>query len=122
MESTKIFDAEFKFMNLVWDRAPIKSSELVKLAEDELGWKKSTTYTVIRRLSDRGIIKNEDSIVSVLKTRDKIQKAEAHELIDKVFDGSLKMFFTSFLQKEKLSKEELAELKKIVEMNSERGE
>jgi len=122
MESTKIFDAEFKFMNLVWDRAPIKSSELVKFAEDELGWKKSTTYTVIRRLSDRGIIKNEDSIVSVLKTRDKIQKAEAHELIDKVFDGSLKMFFTSFLQKEKLSKEELAELKKIVEMNSERGE
>ncbi len=122
MESTKIFDAEFKFMNLVWDRAPIKSSELVKLAEDELGWKKSTTYTVIRRLSDRGIIKNENSIVIVLKERDKIQKAEAYEFIDKVFDGSLKMFFTSFLKKEKLSKEELEELKKIVELNSKRGE
>lgn len=121
MESIKIFDAEFKFMNLLWDRAPIRSSELVKLAGDELGWKKSTTFTVIRRLSDRGIIKNENSIVSILIAREKIQKAEANKLIDKVFNGSLKMFLTSFLQKEKLSPDELAELKKIVDKHSDGG-
>lgn len=117
MEQIKIYDAEYKFMNIVWDNSPLKSGQLVKLANTELGWKKSTTYTVIRRLCDRGIIKNEDSVVSPIVEREMVMRAETQEHIDRVYEGSLQLFFTSFLQKEKLTKEEIKELKKIVEEN-----
>lgn len=115
MESIKIFDAEFKFMNIIWENSPVSSTELVKLASDELGWKKSTTYTVIRRLCERGAIKNENAVVTVLINQEQVMRTETEEHIDKVYEGSLKLFFTTFLQKEKLSGEEIEELKKIVE-------
>lgn len=115
MENIKIFDAEYRFMNIIWDNAPITSTELVKLAKDEFGWQKSTTYTVIRRLCERRVIKNENAFVSALVNRDQVRRAETEEHIDKVYAGSLRLFFTTFLQKEKLSKDEIDELKKIVE-------
>ncbi|HOV27414.1 MAG TPA: BlaI/MecI/CopY family transcriptional regulator [Pseudobacteroides sp.] len=115
MERIKIFDAEYKFMNIIWEHSPIPSTELVKLANQELGWKKSTTYTVIRRLCERGAIKNVDSIVYSLISREQVMRSETEEHLDKVYNGSLKLFFTAFLQKEKLSKDEVDELKKIIE-------
>lgn len=115
MEKVKIFEAEYRFMNIIWDNEPISSTELVKIAFDELGWKKSTTYTVIRRLCERGAIKNEHTIVSALIDREKVMKAETEEHIDRIYGGSLKLFFSAFLHKEKLTKAEIQELKKIVE-------
>lgn len=115
MEQIKIFDAEYKFMNIIWENSPVTSTQLVKLASKELGWKKSTTYTVIRRLCERGAIKNENTQVYALLSREEVMYAESEEHIDRVYNGSLKLFFTTFLQKEKLSKNEINELKKIIE-------
>lgn len=114
MEQIKVYDAEYKFMNIVWEHAPVKSSELVSLANQELGWKKSTTYTVIRRLCERGVIKNDESIVTPLINREQVMQAESEEHIEKFYDGSLKLFFATFLKKEKLSSDEIAELRKII--------
>ena|SRR3712207_3109917 len=122
MGEIKIFDSEYRLMNIIWENNNIKSSELVKLAKEELGWKKSTTYTVIRRLCDRGIIKNENTIVSFLVNREEVMRAETEEHIDKLYEGSLKLFFTTFLKREKLSKDEISELRKIVEENERREE
>jgi BlaI family penicillinase repressor len=115
MENIKIYDAEYRFLNILWDRGSIKSTELVKIAYEELGWKKSTTFTVIRRLCERKAIKNEATFVTVLVKREQVMRAETEEHIDKVYAGSLKLFFTTFLQKEKMGPDEIAELKKIVE-------
>lgn len=114
MEQIKIFDAEYRFMNIIWEHSPISSTDLVKLANEELGWKKSTTYTVLRRLGERAVLKNENTMVHALITREQVMRAESEEHINKVYDGSLKNFFATFLQKEKLSKDEIEELKKIV--------
>ncbi len=122
MEIIKIFDAEYKFMNIIWEHSPISGTELVKLANQELGWKKSTTYTVIRRLCERGAIKNENSIVYALISQEQVMRAETEEHLGKVYDGSLKLFFTAFLQKEKLSKDEVEELKKIIEKYGDKEE
>lgn len=111
----KIYDAEYRFMSIIWEHSPVSSTELVRLAQEELGWKKSTTYTVIRRLCERGAIKNEQAVVQALIDREQVMRVETEELLGKVYNGSLKLFFTAFLQKEKLSREEVAELKKIVE-------
>lgn len=121
MESIKIFDAEYRFMNIIWDKCPIPSTDLVKLATEELGWKKSTTYTVIRRLSERGFIKNENAMVYALIDRQQVMISETEEHIDKIYDGSLKLFFTTFLQREKLTKDEIEELKKIVKEYDKEG-
>lgn len=115
MKSIKMSDSEIRFMNLVWDSAPINSTELVKLADTHLGWKKSTTYTVIRRLSERGILKNENAIVSYLVRKEEIQHSKGEELLGKVYEGSIKMFLSAFLSKEKISKKEAEELKKMID-------
>lgn len=115
METIKIFDAEYRFMNIIWEHSPVSSTELVKLASKELGWKKSTTYTVIRRLCERGAVKNENAVVHALINKQQVMRAETEEHIDRVYEGSLRLFFTTFLQKEKLSKDEVEELKRIVE-------
>lgn len=118
MENIKIFDAEYRFMNILWEHAPVKSSDLVAIANTKLGWKKSTTFTVIRRLCARGAIENKNSTVNVLVNREQVMRTETEEHIDKVYQGSLKLFFTAFLQKEKLSNDEIDELKKIIEDHS----
>lgn len=115
MEKFKVYDAEYKFMDIVWRHAPVKSSELVELASKKLGWKKSTTYTVIRRLCDRGIIENKDTMVYVLVDREQVLQTESEEHINKFYDGSLKLFFSTFLKKEKLTADDINELKKIIE-------
>ncbi|SNS85563.1 Predicted transcriptional regulator [Anaerovirgula multivorans] len=122
MDEIKLFDAEMKFMNIIWNNAPINSTSLAKLANEELGWKKSTTYTVLRKLGKRGVLKNENATVTYLVEREEVQQSESEEFIDKVYDGSLKLFLTSFLNKEKLSESQALELKKIIDENTKKEE
>ena len=110
MIEIKLSDSEMKFMNLIWDNAPINSTELVRIVEASLGWKKSTTYTVLRRLSQRGILKNENAVVSYLVEREEVQQTKG-----KIYGGSIKMFLASFLNKNKISKKEAKELANMIE-------
>jgi BlaI family penicillinase repressor len=115
MEDYKLFDAEYKFASLIWENEPINSTELVKLCLEKLGWKKSTTYTVLRKLCERDILQNENAIVTTLIKREEAQKYESEALIEKAFDGSLPQFLTAFLGEKKITKKEAEELKHIIE-------
>lgn len=115
MEQYKLFDAEHKFVSLIWENEPVNSTELVRLCLEKLGWKKSTTYTVLRKLCERGILKNEDAVVASLVKREEVQKYESETLIEKAFDGSLPQFLTAFLDGKRLSSKEAEALKTIIE-------
>ena len=115
MESIKIFDAEYRFMCIVWERGPINSTELVKACLDEFGWKKSTTYSVIKRLSERGALKNENAVVSALVTQMDVQKYESEQILEKTFDNSLPVFIAAFLQDKKLGRDEAEKIKRMIE-------
>lgn len=115
MERHKLHDAEYRFVTLVWDNEPVNSTELTKLALEQLGWKKSTTYTVLRKLCQRGILQNRDAVVSALVRQEAVQKYESAALIDRTFSGSLPRFLTAFLGDRKISQEEAEELKRIIE-------
>ena len=115
MEKFKLFDAEYKFVSIIWDNEPIKSTELAKLCADKLGWKKSTTYTVLKKLCERGILQIKDATVTSLVKREDVQKYESRALLEKTFDGSLPKFLAAFLSDRKLSEQEAEELKRIIE-------
>lgn len=83
METPKVFESEYRFCLILWEHEPVRSSELVEICRQRLGWKPTTTYTVIKRLSQRGILKNENSVVSALVTKDQVQAAEIDELVEK---------------------------------------
>jgi len=115
VEQYKLFDAEHKFVSLIWENEPVNSTELVKLCLEKLGWKKSTTYTVLRKLCERGILKNEGAVVASLVKREEVQKYESETLIEKAFNGSLPQFLTAFLDGKKLTTKDAAALKIIIE-------
>lgn len=99
MSIPKVFESEYRFCLILWDHEPIKSRDLAQLCEEQLGWKVTTTYTVIKRLSERGVIKNENTIVSSLVSKEQIQTAEIEELVEKKFAGSIPAFFDRIYQK-----------------------
>ena len=111
----KLFDAEHKFMNIVWEHEPVNSTELTRLCEKALGWKKPTTYSMIKKLCERGIMKNERATVTTLIAREDVQKYEADVFIERVFDGSIPSFITTFLKNRALSGEEALELKNLID-------
>ena len=115
MEKYKLFDAEYKFVSIIWDNEPINSTELVKICAEKLGWKKSTTYTVLKKLCGRGIPQNRDATVTALIKREDVQRYESRAVLEKTFDGSLPKFLTAFLSGRKLSEQEAEELKRIIE-------
>ncbi|WP_040949294.1 BlaI/MecI/CopY family transcriptional regulator [Gorillibacterium massiliense] len=115
MEPIKLYDAEYKFASLIWEHEPINSTELVKLSKTKLGWKKSTTYTVLRKLCERGILHNEDATVTSIVKKADAQKYESQMVVEKAFDGSLPQFLTAFLGGKKLTEREVEELKRIIE-------
>jgi len=115
MEQYKLFDAEHKFVSLVWENEPVNSTALVQLCNEKLGWKKSTTYTVLRKLCDRGILKNEDAVVTSLVKLEEVQRYESETLIEKAFNGSLPQFLTAFLDGKRLTSKDAAALKTIIE-------
>lgn len=118
----KLFDAEYRFMEILWNHGPINSTELVKICNEKLGWKKSTTYTTIKRLSERKIVKNEKAVVNYLVTKEEVRIVESREHLNKLYNGSIKMFLTSFLNKEELSMEEVKELKELIDKKINEGE
>jgi predicted transcriptional regulator len=115
LEEYKIFDAESKFLDIIWELEPVNSTELTKVCFEKLGWKKSTTYTMIRKLAGRGILINENAIVSALIKKEQVQKYESETLLEKSFDNSLPTFIASFLKDKKLSRIEAEEIKKMIE-------
>lgn len=115
MDNLKLFDAEYRFMCLLWEHEPVNSTELVGLCLEGFKWKKSTTYSMIKRLSERGVLKNENAIVMALVKKEDVQKYESEVLLEKTFDNSLPMFLTAFLRDKKLSKAEGEKLKKMIE-------
>ncbi|HBR02924.1 MAG TPA: BlaI/MecI/CopY family transcriptional regulator [Ruminiclostridium sp.] len=115
MENLKLFDAEYRFMNVLWEHEPVNSTELVRLCLDRFEWKKSTTYSMIKRLSERSVLKNENAIVMALVKKEDVQKYESEVLLEKTFDNSLPVFLTAFLRDKKLSKSESEKLKKMIE-------
>lgn len=116
----KISDSELKLMELIWKNEPIRSGELVTLAFDSLVWKKSTVYTVIKKLSGKGFIKSEDAVITSLCSREEVLTERSENLISKAYGGSLPMFLTAFLQKEQITKAEAEELKKLIDEHTER--
>ena len=115
METPKIFESEYRFCLILWEHEPVRSSELVALCREKLGWKPTTTYTVIKRLSERGVLKNENSIVTSLVKKDEAQAAEIDELMQKRFEGSLPAFFAAFTKRRSLSKEEIDEVQAMID-------
>ena len=115
METPKIFESEYRFCLILWEHQPIKSSELVNLCREQLGWKPTTTYTVIKRLSQRGVLKNENTLVSALVTKEQVQAAEIDEMVEKTFEGSLPAFIAAFTKHKKLSKKEIDEVQAMID-------
>jgi predicted transcriptional regulator len=115
METPKVFESEYRFCEILWENEPVSSSELVRLCNEKLEWKKSTTYTVIRRLAERGVLKNEDSIVTSLVSKEDIQSAESEEVVERTFSGSLPNFIAAFTRKKNLSKQEIDEIQNIID-------
>ncbi len=115
METPKIFESEYRFCCILWEREPIKSSELVRLCREQLGWKPTTTYTVIKRLSERGVLKNENTVVTSLVSKDAVQAAEISEMVEKTFDGSLPAFVAAFTRHQKLSDKEVDEIQRLID-------
>ena len=115
METPKVFESEYRFCLILWEHEPIKSSELVALCKEQLGWKPTTTYTVIKRLSERGVLKNENTIVTSLVTKDEVQASEIDELVEKKFEGSLPAFIAAFTKHQKISEKEIDEVQRMID-------
>ena len=115
MDTPKVFESEYRFCLILWEHEPIKSSELVQLCAEQLGWKPTTTYTVIKRLAERGVLKNENTIVSALVTKDEVQAAEINEMVEKTFEGSLPAFIAAFTKHQKLSDTDIDALQQMID-------
>ena len=115
MEEKRLGVVEAHFADLVWDNAPLRSTALVKLCAQELGWKKSTTYTVLKKLCERGIFQNLDGVVSALLSREEFYAAQSERFVVETFDGSLPAFLAAFASRKPLSADEVDEIQKLID-------
>lgn len=115
METPKIFESEYRFCLILWEEEPVTTTRLVKLCQERLGWKRTTTYTVIKRLGDRGVLKNEDGTITSLISKEEAQACEIDELVEKRFEGSLPAFIAAFTKRQELSEEELDEVQRMID-------
>lgn len=115
MDIPKVFESEYRFCRILWENEPVRSGELVKLCREKLGWKPTTTYTVIKRLGERGVLVNENSVVHSLVSRDEVSAAEADEVVESRFDGSLPAFISAFARSKPLTDAELDEMQRMIE-------
>lgn len=115
MDVPKIFESEYRFCLILWDNEPVNSTKLVSLCKDQLGWSKATTYTVIRRLAERGVLKNENATVTSLVSKEQVQEAELEELVDRTFEGSIPSFIAAFSRSKRLTDEEIAQLQALID-------
>ena len=115
METPKIFESEYRFCLVLWAHEPISTAELVKLCQQQLGWKRTTTYTVIKRLGERGVLKNEGGLVTARVSKEEAQVSEIEALMEKKFQGSLPAFLAAFARRQSLTDEEVEEIRRIIE-------
>lgn len=115
METPKIFESEYRFCMILWENEPVKSSTLVALCREQLGWKPTTTYTVIKRLSERGVLKNENTVVTSLVSKDEVQAAEIDEMVEKRFGGSLPAFVAAFTKHHTLSDADIDAVQQMID-------
>ena len=115
MEVPKIFESEYRFCMILWECEPVTTAELVKRCQEQLGWKRTTTYTVIKRLGERGVLQNESGTVTSLVSREQAQASEIDELVEKKFEGSLPAFIAAFTKRQDLSNDELDEVQQMID-------
>lgn len=115
MDTPKVFESEYRFCLILWENEPVKSSKLVELCKEQLGWKPTTTYTVIKRLSERGVLKNENTVVTSLVSKDQVQAAELSEMVEKTFEGSLPAFIAAFTKHQKISDAEVDAVQEMID-------
>lgn len=115
MNTPKIFESEYRFCLILWRNEPISCSALAKLCKEELGWSRTTTYTVIKRLEERGVLQNEGSVVTSSVSKEEVQVSEIDEMMEKTFEGSLPAFIAAFARRQNLSEKDIAEIRKIIE-------
>lgn len=115
MSEYKLGAIEARFADMIWAQEPVSSGELAKLAQQELAWKKSTTYTVLKRLCERGLFQNEGGTVSALVSREDFYALQSEKFVEETFDGSLPAFLAAFGSRKKLSDKEIDELEKLIE-------
>lgn len=122
MARTTLADGEYRFACIVWENEPLTSRQLVDLSLERLGWKKSTTYTVLRKLEERGVLRNENSVVTSVIPREDILREESRAVVEDTFGGSLPSFLTAFMGGRTISDAEAQELKDLIDQYRERGE
>ena len=115
METPKIFESEYRFCLLLWEHEPVNSTRLAALCKEELGWSKATTYTVIRRLGERGVLKNENATVTALISREEAQTSRVEELVEQTFGGSIPAFIAAFGRSRSLTKEDADQLRAMID-------
>ena len=115
METPKIFESEYRFCLILWENEPVNSTKLAQLCKDQLGWSKATTYTVIRRLAERGVVKNENATVTALVSKAKAQESRLEEMVEETFEGSLPAFIAAFSRNRKLKAEDVAQLRAMID-------
>ena len=119
MDTPKIFESEYRFCEILWSCQPVTGTELVRLCREALGWKKSTTYTVIKRLSQRGVVQLENGVVTALVSREEAQRSEGQQLLDRVFGGSLPGFLAAFTSGKALTAQEAEEIRRLIDQYEE---
>ena len=115
MKTPKIHESEYRFCLILWEHEPVTAVELVKLCQEQLGWKRTTTYTVIKRLGERGILKNENGQITSVISKEEAQACEIDELVEKKFGGSVPAFIAAFTKRTKISEKELDEVQKMID-------
>ena len=111
----KLYEYDYKFMTIIWDNEPVASGQLVKLSLKKLGWKKSTTYSTLKKLCERGFAQNRDAVITSLVPREAVQAYASEQFVENTFYGSLPGFLTAFFDGKKISKEEADTLKKLID-------
>lgn len=120
MYDYRMTESEYRFMKIIWENGDISSSALVEKCKTILDWKKSTTYTIIKRMAEKGFLKNENGTVTALVKREQVEKYQSHRIVNSTFDGSLPKFIAAFMEDKKLTKEQAEQLKQLIDSYSEK--
>ena len=115
MEAPKIFESEYRFCLIMWEQEPVTAAELAKLCQQQLGWKRTTTYTVIKRLGERGVLKNENTVVTSLVSKSEVQTSQIDEMVEKTFEGSLPAFVAAFTRHRRISAREIDAVQQMID-------
>ncbi len=115
MQTPKIFESEYRFCLILWEQEPVNSTRLVELCKQRLGWSKATTYTVIRRLAERGVVKNDNAVVTSLISKEQAQCSRLQEMMEETFEGSVPAFLAAFSKSKRLTAQEVAQLQSMID-------